>query len=178
MPRSVPIWVGKTLDSAPPPRVRLRVFQAKGGKCHRCGRKIRAGEKWTLEHVAAICNGGANIESNLDCTCSNCLPEKNAQDVAEKSAVAEIAKKHLGLTKPKKPFPQRKDPWGKMRDPRDTAEFHVEYAAHDVRRSVAHIVNLAKQFPHLVRQELPELSNANDDLAELVAKLTVAEAAE
>lgn len=67
----------------------------------------------------------------------------------------------------------------KRRDPRDTAEFHVSYAAHAVSLAINDIVNLSKVYPHLVREELATLANANDDLACLVAKFTVVrEAAE
>lgn len=65
-----------------------------------------------------------------------------------------------------------------MSDPRNTIEFRVSYAAHAVSLAVNDIVNLAKSYPNLVREELAELSNANDDLACLVAKLTTREAAE
>lgn len=97
MSRRVKEWIAKHDDQAVPPRVRLRVFDAKSGKCHKCGRKVHAGEPWTCEHLIALINGGQNRESNLDVTCCNCLPEKNAADVAEKSKVADIRKKHLGI---------------------------------------------------------------------------------
>lgn len=95
MARSVPSWQGKTDDTPAPPRVRLRVFEAHGGKCHRCDRKIRPGEGWTLEHVIALINGGRNAEDNLDVTCDWCLPAKNAEDVAEKAAVYAVRSKHV-----------------------------------------------------------------------------------
>lgn len=114
MPRSVKEWIGKTDDTPVPPRVRLRVFDAKGGLCHKCRRKIMPGEEWTCEHVVAICNLGPNRESNLDLTCCNCLPEKNAQDVAEKSAVATTRKKFLGIARKSSPMPgSRKSRWKK-----------------------------------------------------------------
>lgn len=99
MPRSVPIWRGKTPDTKAPNRVRLRVFDRFGGKCHRCGRKVQTGERWTLEHLVALVNDGANDETNLGVTCDNCLPAKNAEDVAEKAKVAATRQKHLGITK-------------------------------------------------------------------------------
>lgn len=114
MARSTDPWIGKTDDSVPPPRVRLRVFERFAGKCHMCGRTIRAGETWTCEHLVAIINGGANAEPNLGLTCCNCLPDKNAADVTEKSGVAKIRKKHLGLHKAKRPFrqpPPGYNPW-------------------------------------------------------------------
>lgn len=94
--RSVPEWKGRTPDEAVPPRVRARVFDRAGGKCHRCGRKIVA-ETWTCEHLVALVNGGANAERNLGVTCNWCLPAKNAEDVAEKSEVARVRKKHVGI---------------------------------------------------------------------------------
>jgi 5-methylcytosine-specific restriction endonuclease McrA len=95
--RSVPEWIGATPDTPAPPRVRLRVFERAEGKCHRCGRKIAAGEKWTLEHLVALINGGANAESNLSVTCGWCLPAKNAEDVAAKSRTYRKRSKHLGI---------------------------------------------------------------------------------
>lgn len=102
MPRSVPIWKGKTPDTKAPPRVRLRVFDRCEGKCHRCERKVATGEKWTLEHIKALCNGGPNDETNLGVTCDNCLPVKNAEDVAEKAKVAATRQKHIGIKDPPK----------------------------------------------------------------------------
>lgn len=101
MPRSVEEWIGATPDTPVPPRVRLRVFEAKHGRCHRCTRNIAAGEAWTCEHMIAIINGGENRERNLDVTCSWCLPAKNAEDVAEKSKVARVRRRHAGIKKPR-----------------------------------------------------------------------------
>lgn len=115
MSRSTEEWVGKDDDTVPPPRVRLRVFDSAGGRCHLCSRKIAAGEYWQCDHVIALVNGGNNSERNLGPACRNCCYRKTAEDVTEKSKVAAIRKKYLGLTKPKRPFPKRIDPWGKNR---------------------------------------------------------------
>ena len=101
MSRSTAEWIGASDDTAVPPRVRLRVFQAKDGRCHKCRRKIAAGERWTCEHMVALINGGANRESNLDVTCDWCLPAKNAADVAEKSRTYRKRKANLGVRKPR-----------------------------------------------------------------------------
>lgn len=106
--RSVGEWIGKTDDTPVPPRVRVRVFEAKGGRCHRCTRKIPAGQQWTCEHLKALINGGENRESNLDVTCDWCLPVKNAEDVAEKSKVYKRRKSHLGVKKKRRTIPGRK----------------------------------------------------------------------
>lgn len=104
--RSVEEWRGKDDNTPVPPRVRLRVFDAKEGRCGQCGRKIRAGESWTCEHLKALINGGRNRESNLGVTCSMCLPGKNADDVDEKSKTYRMRAKHLNI-----PL-KRKQRWG------------------------------------------------------------------
>jgi 5-methylcytosine-specific restriction enzyme A len=95
MSRSIEEWAGKDDDAVPPPRVRLRIFDASQGRCHVCGRKIGAGEYWQCDHVIALINGGKNAESNLKPACRNCCYEKTAEDQAEKSDVADKRKKHI-----------------------------------------------------------------------------------
>lgn len=106
MSRSVAEWIGKTDNTAAPPRVRVRVFEACGGRCHKCGRKIRTGERWTLEHLTALINGGRNAESNLSVTCDWCLPTKNAEDVAIKAKTYAV-KSNFILPRERSKFPQR-----------------------------------------------------------------------
>lgn len=93
--RSNPEWIGKDDNSVPPPRVRIAVFEDHKGKCYLCGRQIRAGEYWQCDHVKALANGGENRQSNLKPACRNCCYAKTAEDVAEKSEVATIRKKHI-----------------------------------------------------------------------------------
>lgn len=107
MSRAVDLWIGKTDDTPAPPRVRVRVFDREGGRCHRCTRLIRAGETWILEHRIAIINGGRNAEDNLCLTCCNCLPVKNAEDQALKSDTYDKRRKHI--------LPKAKKPWSKYR---------------------------------------------------------------
>lgn len=114
MTRSVPEWKGKNDDQQPPDRVRVRVFVREDGKCHACGRRINgATERWTLEHRIALINGGENRESNLCCTCSFCLPAKNAADVAIKSDTYDMQRKHILQRKAKtRPMDgSRNSPW-------------------------------------------------------------------
>lgn len=113
MARAVELWEGATDDTPAPPRVRARVFMRCEGKCHRCGRKIGPADKWTLEHLIALILGGKNREDNLGCTCAWCLPDKNAEDQAAKSKVADIRNRHLGIKPAKRPWTKPLDPWGK-----------------------------------------------------------------
>lgn len=65
------------------PQERAAVFALRGGKCHICRRKLGPQDKWTLEHVIALENGGTNDPENLSVSCSWCEPEKTAEDHAK-----------------------------------------------------------------------------------------------
>ena len=110
MTRSVPEWIGKTDDTPAPKRVRLRVYARDEGRCQcgACGyRLIRAGEAWQTDHYVAIINGGANRETNLRTLLVECHARKTGVDVAEKSMVARVRAKHLGLHKARRPIRSR-----------------------------------------------------------------------
>lgn len=102
--RSVPEWVGKTPDTAIPPRVRLRVFEAHRGTCYLSGRKIGPADKWEVEHIQALSLGGENRESNLAPALARAHKKKTADDVKQKAKNERIRKKHLGISKPKRSF--------------------------------------------------------------------------
>jgi 5-methylcytosine-specific restriction enzyme A len=95
--RTVPEWIGATPDTPPPARVRLRVFEAHGGVCYLSKRKIRAGDEWECDHVIALTNGGENRESNLAPALKAPHRAKTDADMATKSKIARVRKKHLGL---------------------------------------------------------------------------------
>lgn len=115
MTRAVPIWVGETDDTPVPRRVRDRVWHRENGRCHRCERDIQTGDAWIIEHRIAIINLGQNAESNLCLTCSWCKPQKDAEDVAQKSKDRRVRAKHIGLHKPKSIMPGSKaSRWKKL----------------------------------------------------------------
>ena len=95
--RSVPEWIGSSPDAKVPDRVRARIFDAHGGVCHIAKRKILGGELWDLDHIVALINGGEHREFNMAPALRDKHRAKTAEDVAEKSAVAEKRKKHLGI---------------------------------------------------------------------------------
>jgi 5-methylcytosine-specific restriction endonuclease McrA len=115
MARDVEEWVGASDDSAIPLRVRLRVFDRCGGVCHISGAKIRAGDKWEMDHVLALRNGGRNCESNLAPALTTEHRKKTASDVAQKSKDNRVRAKHFGLHKPKAIMPGSKaSRWKKL----------------------------------------------------------------
>jgi len=99
--RSVPEWVGKTPDTAIPPRVRLRVFERFGGVCQETGVKINAGDQWDCDHEIALSNGGENREGNLRPVLRAAHRAKTAKDVAQKAKDRRVRQKHIGIHKPK-----------------------------------------------------------------------------
>lgn len=113
MGRSVPEWVGKDEDTKVPDRVKLRVFERAGGRCHISGRRITPSDLWDLDHVIALCNwtgdGHGNRESNLAPALRDKHKEKTKADVAEKSDAYRKRLKHAGVKKRKgRPFPGSK----------------------------------------------------------------------
>ena len=107
--RSVDKWVGKTDDSMPPPRVRLRIFLAHDGVCAESGVKIQPGQAWDLDHRIPLALGGANDEDNLQPVLVEAHKEKTRRDVAAKAKADRIRKRHLGIESPSK----RKLPGGR-----------------------------------------------------------------
>ena len=103
MTRKVPEWIGKTDDTAIPPRVKLRIFETYDGKCYQTGRKLSAGE-YDFDHVLALCNGGQNREGNLAPIYRPAHREKTKLDVAQKAKDRRVKMKHMGInTKTKGP---------------------------------------------------------------------------
>lgn len=111
--RTVEEWIGKTPDSKVPDRVKLRIWEREGGRCHLSGRKILAGEPWDLDHIIALCNGGEHRETNLAPALRDKHREKTARDVAERAKVDRIRKRNTGIKSAKgRPMPgSRRSPW-------------------------------------------------------------------
>lgn len=105
MPRSVKEWIGKTDDSAIPPRVKDRINTRANGHCERCGTPL-AGQGVEIDHKTALINwtgeGHGNRESNLWALGKKCChAKKTKMDVAIKSMAAATRKSHNGLRGPK-----------------------------------------------------------------------------
>lgn len=97
--RSTEEWIGKSPDAKIPPRVKVRVFERFHGKCHISDRKITAGDKWDCDHIIALINGGEHRETNLAPALTEPHKIKTKADIREKSKVARIRKRHLGIKK-------------------------------------------------------------------------------
>ena len=115
--RTTEEWIGKTPDTAIPARVKLRIFEAHGGRCYLSGRKINPGDAYDFDHKLALCNGGENRESNLAPVLRVEHRKKTADDVNIRAKADRVRKKHLGIWKPKTIVPGSKaSPWKKRAD--------------------------------------------------------------
>lgn len=103
--RSVPEWIGKTPESKVPPRVRDRILEREGNRCHLSGRVIARGEPWDLDHKQALSNGGEHRESNLFPALRDKHRVKTAADVAEKAKVYAVRSKNNGA-RVRQPWPK------------------------------------------------------------------------
>lgn len=117
MARTTKEWIADHDDQSIPPRVRLRVWDRANGHCQSCTRRIAAGDKWECDHITALINGGEHREANFQLLCSTCHKAKTSADVAEKSKVADVRKKHLGIRKSRSSFLTNRDgPFKKRMD--------------------------------------------------------------
>lgn len=106
--RSVEAWVGKTPDSAIPPRVRLRVFQRQGGICALSGHKIMPGDQWDVDHIKPLSMGGLHAEPNLQAVWRPAHREKTSAEAGDRAKADRIRAKHNGAwPKPKRALKSR-----------------------------------------------------------------------
>lgn len=128
MSRSTAEWIGRHPDARVPPRVRLRVFEAYGRKCYLSGRPIAPGDKWELEHRVALILGGEHRESNLAPALVDPHKRKTATEMAVKSKIADVAKKHAGITTPKQKIASRGFPKRQRPEPKPSLAARSIYA--------------------------------------------------
>lgn len=107
--RSVPEWIGKTPDAKVPASVKLRVFERHDGICHISGRKILPGDKWEMEHVIPLRDGGEHRERNMRPALVQPHRRKTAQENKQRAKETRVRKQHLGIkSAPKRPIPGSK----------------------------------------------------------------------
>src|SRR5215510_440060 len=105
MTRILKEWIGKTDDTAIPPRVKLRIYDRHHWTCVSCSRRIVGKLLPRTDHIIALINGGANRESNLQLVCHECHEQKNKSDVQLKSYIARGRVKRFKLKNRKRLIP-------------------------------------------------------------------------
>lgn len=105
--RSVAEWIGKTPDTRPPQRIVLRVFDRAKGVCHISDVKIAVGDKWHVDHVKALEDGGENRESNLAPALDEPHSRKTAAENKARAKERKQRARHIGIKKPTKKIESR-----------------------------------------------------------------------
>lgn len=62
-----------------------KIFLAHNGKCCNCGKQIRQGDGWFVEHPIPLAQGGADDDTNTAPAHTKCKAEKDATDAASKA---------------------------------------------------------------------------------------------
>ena len=106
--RSVPEWIGRTDDTDPPPRVKLRVFEKHGGCCDGCKRKLFPGDLVEFDHIVPLADGGENRESNLQPMCPGCHQPKTAKEARQRAEGRRKRAKHHGFKRKTQKIPYRR----------------------------------------------------------------------
>jgi 5-methylcytosine-specific restriction enzyme A len=102
--REVPEWIGRTPETAIPPRVKARVMAKSGDCCEHCGGPFTAVRPPEFDHRLSLVNGGENRESNLQALHRDCHRSKTNADVAMKAKDARVRAKHFGIAAVKQPI--------------------------------------------------------------------------
>jgi 5-methylcytosine-specific restriction endonuclease McrA len=82
--------------------MRVRIFDAAKGLCHLCRLPINApaGEKWEVEHVKALWEGGADAESNMAPAHVDCHATKSKAEATPRAKSTRQRARHIGATQP------------------------------------------------------------------------------
>ncbi len=90
------------------PRDNAKLFEEHGGICHLCGGKIQAGQSWQRSHPIPLAAGGPDTRDNWAPAHTKCHAKQTAEiDAPLIAKVRRQYQKHIGATKPKRPWPKR-----------------------------------------------------------------------
>jgi 5-methylcytosine-specific restriction protein A len=79
--------------------MRVRIFDAAAGVCHLCKLPINAtrGEKWHVEHVKPLWEGGSDDEGNMAPAHVDCHATKSAEEAAPRAKGTRQRASHIGI---------------------------------------------------------------------------------
>ena len=83
--------------------MRVRIFDRASGVCHLCKLPINAtrGEKWHVEHINPLWEGGSDDESNMAPAHVDCHATKSGEEAAPRAKGTRQRASHIGAVKPK-----------------------------------------------------------------------------
>lgn len=73
---------------------RARIFEASGGRCAICTRKLGPQDDYDIDHRIALECGGTDDETNLQVVCDWCHRDKTSDDHGKAAKGRRIATKH------------------------------------------------------------------------------------
>jgi len=87
------------------PKQRAQLFLSADGKCCLCGGRIDgARERWIVEHLVPLADGGTNDIDNLAPAHEACAKPKTAREATGRARLKRAGMRHLGV-KPRKSRP-------------------------------------------------------------------------
>lgn len=107
--RSVEEWIGASPDAKVPPRVQLRVLRRFNNKCYLTSIIIADGQKFDLEHIRPLEEGGEHRESNLAPVLRLAHEIKTAVERKRQAKADNSAKRAHGLHEPRCKLRSRND---------------------------------------------------------------------
>ena len=117
MARKIPEWIGKTHETAPPPRVKIRLLDKSQSRCVCCGRHIGPALPPRFDHIVPLKDGGENREGNLQVLCVQCHALKTKGEAKDRAMVHRKISAHYGIKQSKNPMPGSKaSPWKRRMD--------------------------------------------------------------
>lgn len=99
MARKTEEWIGKSDDTFPPPRVKLRLITKWDGRCADCGCKLGPASPAQFDHITPLRDGGENREGNLQPLCRPCHARKTGSEAHQRAKTDRLKAKHHGITK-------------------------------------------------------------------------------
>lgn len=83
--------------------MRVRIFDAAAGVCHLCKLPINAtrGEKWHVEHIKPLWEGGSDDENNMAPAHVDCHATKTGEEATPRAKGTRQRARHIGAVKPK-----------------------------------------------------------------------------
>jgi 5-methylcytosine-specific restriction endonuclease McrA len=91
------LWIGRNDRAMPPENVQLRILERYKACCAGCQRKLMMGERWELDHVIALQDGGVNAEGNLQPLCKPCHGVKTGAEATIRAKVRAKTKAAYGI---------------------------------------------------------------------------------
>lgn len=85
-----------------------RIFLREGGRCYLCGKNVRPGEPYEIEHPTAVADGGSDNEADLRVAHVKCHAGKTAREATVRAKRDRILTQGwAGARKPKSRWKQK-----------------------------------------------------------------------